>query len=65
MDVLLKVEFCQYLLYFVGKFVSVLEPLKKSCTNHPNVDIRIFGKRWSLILGCFFPVSILNELICA
>ena len=22
--------------------------------------IRIFRKRWSLILGCFFPVRILN-----
>ena len=27
----------------------------------PSVHIRIFCKRWSLILGCFFPVSILNE----
>ena len=32
------------------------------CTNDPNVNIRIFRKRWSLILGCFFPVSILNTL---
>ena len=30
------------------------------CTSDPNVSIRIFRKRWSLILGCFFPVSILN-----
>ena len=27
-----------------------------------NVDIHIFHKRWSLILGCFFPVSNLNWL---
>ena len=31
------------------------------CTNDANVHIRIFRKRWSLILGCFFPVSILKE----
>ena len=30
-------------------------------TNDPNVHICIFCKRGSLILGCFFPVSILNE----
>ena len=30
------------------------------CTNDSNVHIRIFPKRWSLILGCFFPVSILK-----
>ena len=30
------------------------------CTNELNVNIRIFRKCWSLILGCFFPVSILN-----
>ena len=28
---------------------------------HPNDHIRIFRKRWSLILGCFFPVSILKD----
>ena len=28
-------------------------------TNDPNVHIRIFRKRWSLILSCVFPVSIL------
>ena len=28
--------------------------------NDPNVPIRIFRKRWSLILGCFFPVIIRN-----
>ena len=30
------------------------------CTNDPNVYIRIFCKHWSLILRCFFPVSILQ-----
>ena len=27
----------------------------------PSINIRIFRKRWSLILGCFFPVSILKN----
>ena len=27
---IIKVEFCQQLLYFFGKFISVLAPLKKS-----------------------------------
>ena len=27
-----------------------------------NVNIRIFRKRWSLTLGCFFPVNILNNI---
>ena len=31
------------------------------CTNDPNIDICIFCKRWSLILECFFPVSILKR----
>ena len=30
------------------------------CTNHLNVQIHTFGKRSNSILGCFFPVSILN-----
>ena len=30
------------------------------CTNHPNVHIHTFLKRWSFTLGCFFPVSILK-----
>ena len=33
------------------------------CTNHPNVHIRIFCNRWSLLLGCFLPVSIPNNCI--
>ena len=28
------------------------------CTSNPNVHIRIFRWSWSLILVCFFPVSI-------
>ena len=31
------------------------------CTNDPNVNISIFRKRWSLILGCFFSVSMLKQ----
>ena len=31
------------------------------CTNDLNVHICILRKRWSLILGCFFPVSILKQ----
>ena len=30
------------------------------CTNHPNVHIHTFRKRWSFTLGCFFPVGILK-----
>ena len=33
------------------------------CTSDPNIHIRIFWKRWSLILGWFFPVSILKRSI--
>ena len=33
------------------------------CTNDPNTHIRTFCKRWSLILGCSFPVSILKSFI--
>ena len=29
------------------------------CTNDPNVHICIFCKRWSFILGCFFPLSVM------
>ena len=28
------------------------------CTNHPNVHIHTFWKRWNYTLGCFFPASI-------
>ena len=30
------------------------------CNNHLNVHIHTFRKRWTFILGCFFPVIILN-----
>ena len=30
------------------------------CSNHPNDHTHTFRKRWSIIWGCFFPVSILN-----
>ena len=33
-------------------------------TNDPNVHICISRKRWSLILGCFFPVKILKIIWC-
>ena len=33
------------------------------CTNDPNINIRLFRKGWSLVLGCFFPVSILNKTL--
>ena len=48
---------------FFGKFVPTLESLKELiwCTNDPNVHSRIFRKCLSLILGCFFPVSILKS----
>ena len=32
------------------------------CSNHPNVHIHFFCKRWSCVWGCFFPVSILKRL---
>ena len=56
-------SFASNYLIFFGKFVPVLEPLEELiwCTNDPNVNISIFRKRWSLILGCFFPVSILKQ----
>ena len=47
--------------YFFWKICSSFKTSWKDliwCTNNPNVKIRIFRKRWSLILGCFFPVSI-------
>ena len=31
------------------------------CTNNPNAHIPTFCKRWSFILRCFFPVSILKR----
>ena len=34
------------------------------CANDPDVNIRIFRKLWSLILGCFFSVSIPKPWKC-
>ena len=50
-------------LFFRNIFASFRTSWKKLiwCTKDPDVHIRIFRKRWSLILGCFFPVSILNS----
>ena len=33
------------------------------CTNHSNIHIHTFRKRWSLILRCLFPVNIVNVLV--
>ena len=49
---------------FASNCFIFFENLEKEliwCTNDPNVHIRIFRKHWSLILGCFFPVSILKD----
>ena len=48
---------------FFRKICSNFRTFQKEfiwCTDNPNVYIRIFRKRWSLILGWFFPVSILK-----
>ena len=50
---------------FASKYVwKICSSFRKKvliwCTNDPNVHIHIFRKCWSLILGCFFPVSILK-----
>ena len=48
---------------FFWKFCSSLRTSFKElswCTKDPNAHIRIFRKHWSLILGYFFPVSILK-----
>ena len=53
-----------YFLFF-GKFVPVLEPLKPLDVPYQlpkYVHIRVFCQHWSLILRCFFPVSILNPI---
>ena len=46
--------------FFFGKLISVVAPLKKRVNlmyQRPNVHIHIFCKRWSSVLGCFFPVK--------
>ena len=72
MDLPQSVEFWQYLLNFFLKICSscLLKRVNLMYINdvciydlmYINVNIRIFRKRWGLILGCFFPVSILNML---
>ena len=47
--------------YFSGKFVCFSKKELIWCTNDPNVHIRIFLKHWRLLLGCFFPVSIVKD----
>ena len=50
--------------FFFWKICSSLRTSCKEsiwCINDPIVNIGIFRKRRSLILGCFFPVSILNS----
>ena len=57
-------SFASNYLFFFCKICSSFETSWKEllwCTNDQNVNIRIFRKRWSLILGCFFPVSILKK----
>ena len=51
--------------FFFGKFFSVLEPLKKNQFDVPTtqMSIFVFFVSESLILGCFFPVSNLNQLV--
>ena len=42
---------------------SVLETFEKNKFDVQTIQIRIFRKRWSLILGCFFTVSIVKSSI--
>ena len=49
---------------FFWKFCFSLKTLYKELTwwtNHPNLHIHNFWKCWTLILGCFFLVSILKS----
>ena len=49
---------------FFRKFCSRLRTLYKElilCTNHLDVHIHTFRKRWSFVWGSFFPVSILKS----
>ena len=61
MDLLQRVEFASNYFIFLENLFQVRN-LLIWCTNYLNVHIRIFRKRWSLILGCFFPVSILKQV---
>ena len=42
MDLSQRKEICQLLIYFFGKFVPVLEPLKKSQIDVPTNQMPIF-----------------------
>ena len=51
---------------FFGKICSSSRTSWKELiwfTNDSNITIRSFRQRWSLILGCFFPLSILKRVI--
>ena len=64
MDLSQRTEFCQYLLDCFEKFCFSLKTSYKEliwCTNDSNTHIPTFCKRWSFILRCFFPESILKQ----
>ena len=49
---------------FLRKFYFTLRTSYKEliwCTNHANVHIHTFRKRWSFVWSCFFPASILKH----
>ena len=51
---------------FFWKFYFSLRTSYKElicCSNNPNAYICTFCKRWSFILRCFFPVSILKAIL--
>ena len=51
---------------FFWKFYFSLRTSYKEvigCTNDPNAHICTFCKRWSFIWRCFFPVSILKQIL--
>ena len=52
---------CFIFLENLFQFYNLVKKELNWCTNDPNVHIRIFRKRWSLILGYFLPVSILKD----
>ena len=58
-------SFASNYLIFLENLFQFRTPWKELlwCVNDPNVNICVFRKCWSLILGCFFPVSILKAKI--
>ena len=51
---------------FFWKFCFSLKTWYKEliwCTNHPNVHIQIFQRRWNFIWGCFLPMNILEYVV--